>query len=96
MTLFPDKDLVLVSISNGVKVVPGKPDYPWAIVKLADPDTYENLEFTLHRDQIPNLTQLQARTRYRVAIDVTAGQKGNFMSATLMPSGNIASEKKPA
>jgi len=90
MTLFPERDLVLVKYNHGVKA---ETQRPWAIVTLHDPETFEQLEVSLHRDQIPRVTELQAKQRYRVVIDINAGQKGNWTSATLMPPENV---KKPA
>jgi hypothetical protein len=78
MTFYPERDLVLVNYRTG-KSEGGN---SWAMVTLADPETYENLVFSLHRDQDPN--RLVARERYRVAIDVGAGKNGNFYSATLL------------
>lgn len=79
MRLAPERDLVLVSTRSGEN-----DNGPWAMVRLADPETYENITFSLDREQ--DVNTLVDRNRYRVVIEASPGKNGNYYAATLTPT----------
>ncbi|MCL2188830.1 MAG: hypothetical protein FWB87_08685 [Defluviitaleaceae bacterium] len=79
MLFYPQSDLVLVNVRKGEKE-----GNKWAMVTLADPETYENMTFSLARDHMTD--HLQPKTRYKVMLEAQQGRAGNFFSATLVAS----------
>ena len=75
MLFYPERDLVLVKQRTIKSEKNGK---EYVFVTMADPDSFENQDFMLSKDQDPK--NLAARNRYRVALEID----GKFMTATLM------------
>ena len=76
MKFYPQTPLRLIELRQGVGKDSGK---PYAIVKMADENTYENVTFMLHRDQATDFLQLHSR--YNVELD----KNENYYSVFLTP-----------
>ena len=75
MKFYPTRPLRLIEVRKGTS----KAGNPFAIVKLADEETYENISFMLQKDQEPDFLQLH--TRYNVEVDKT----DDYVSVALTP-----------
>ena len=81
MLLPVQKVLRLISVRSGTS----KAGNPYAMVKLADEETFDSETFKLSREQSADFLQLQAR--YKVTIE----KEGDFVSVSLEPEKQKAS-----
>jgi len=79
--LFPSKELRLIEYKKGNGKTSGA---PYAFAKFADEKTFENVTFSVHRDQLEE--DFPVQTRYSVSLDVTESQGKSYVSARLTPT----------
>ena len=75
MKFYPSTPLRLIDVRTGTS----QKGNPYTFVKLADEQTFENVDFMLQKDQDP--ATLQLHTRYNVEVE----RNDNFYTVALTP-----------